>query len=541
MPRKVFEREDFFSELAESLSGVPSDMKAKILQYKYDPILFLSEQCRTVSDVDPPNGRFRVTTLDLVPVQQELVRKMVVIDEENDEFFIDDVHIEKSRQMGGSWILSSVLGVWAPMFWPAVSGLFISRKEDEVDDGGQKSTVKSLFGKVRFVYEHLDEWLKDYNPFEFKFLRIQASNGSWLMGESANPNAGRGGTFKFVLADEWAFVPQSEAVYSAISRACPRGKILNSTPFGTGNNYARIKRQHQKGIDTGYKFVRMHWSQYPLYARGIHVDERTGKLTSPWYESQIKTMTPEQVARELEISYSSSMSGMVYPEFNIELDVMPDDKAYIADYSPAKGPIYIGWDFGLNDPTALILIQKNELGGYDVFNELELEGQPIENFVPYIRSWKEGVYSESDFIHWGDIAGTQKEQVTGSSVIETLALHGIYVNSKKQSVQDGIRKIRLMHQNRQIRVHPRCLTYIEAKTNHHYPLDPSGRPREGIEIPYHDWTSHICAAERYVVMGVFDEGEIRADDFMTGGSASVDGDADWVLAGADSEIFGVSF
>jgi hypothetical protein len=540
MARKVYDRSEFFGSIAEGISGVPKDLQAKMEFYKRHPAEFVSEQCATITDIDPPHGKFRVVKMKLFQAQTDLVNRMITFDEEHDDVYVDDTHLEKSRQMGMSWILADVFGVWAPMFWPAVQGLFISRKEDEVDDGGNRSTTKCLLGKVRFVYEHLDEWLKEMAPFEFKFLHVtNRANDSWIMGESANPNAGRGGTFKYVVADEWAFVPQSEAVYSGISRACPRGKILNSTPFGTGNHYARIKRMHTHGEDTGYKFIRLHWSQNPMYARGMSVNPDTGRLTSPWYESQIKTMTPEQVARELEISYTASMSGMVYPEFNVDVDVMDKEHAYLADYDPRKGPVYVGWDFGLNDPTALLLIQKNELGGYDIFNELQMEGQPIENFVPYIQSWQNSTYPGSDFIHWGDIAGTQKEQVTGSSVIETLAMSGIYVNSKKQAVQDGIRKIRLMHQNRQIRVHPRCLTYIECKTNHHYPLDPTGRPREGIEVPYHDWTSHICSAERYVVMGVFDEGELRAEDFIMGGSR--DGEAEWTSVSSDDEIFGLSW
>jgi hypothetical protein len=538
MGRRAYDKQDFFGALAERISGVPSDKQKKFNHYKYNPADFISEQLYTVSDIDPPNGKFRSVKLVVFPAQRDLINKIVIFDDETGEFYIDDTHLEKSRQMGMSWILTGI-GLWAIQFWPNVNGLYISRKEDEVDDGGNRSTIKSLFGKVRYQYEHQEQWLQDMAKLDFKFLHIiNEGNNSWIMGESANPNAGRGGTFKFVVCDEWAFVPNSEAVYSAVSRACPRGKILNSTPFGIGNNYARLKRMHQKGQETGFKYIRLHWSQNPMYSRGMEIDSESGRMTSPWYKKTIQTMTVEQIARELEISYSNSMSGLVYPEFNIDIDVLSETDAWKADFDARKGPVYVGWDFGLNDPTALLLIQKNELGGYDVFNELQAEGQPIENFVPYVQSWQNDTYKGVDFLHWGDIAGTQREQVTGSSVIETLAYLGVYVQSKKQGVQDGIRKIRLMHQQRQIRVHPRCITYIECKTNHHYPLDPTGKPREGIEVPYHDWSSHICAAERYVVMGVFEEGEITADSVMTGGSH--DGEGDWTAdASMDAEIFGV--
>jgi hypothetical protein len=94
-----------------------------------------------------------------------------------------------------------------------------------------------------------------------------------------------------------------------------------------------------------------------------------------------------------------------------------------------------------------------------------------------------------------------------------------------------------MHQNRRVRVHSRCLTYIECKTNYHYPLDPNGKPREGIEIPYHDWSSHMMSAERYAVMGVFGEEDIDSASFWTGGAR--DGNSEWLDSDVDAvEAFG---
>jgi len=531
LARGGFETEDFFGKLSSALTGVPQDLRAKMEQYKYEPWTFISEQCETITDIDPPNGLFRSVKMDLVPAQIALIQRMVTFSEDGLDFFIDDTHVEKSRQMGMSWILTG-LGLWAIEFWKNMSGMYLSRKEEEVDDGGAKATRDSLFGKLLYQWNNQDQWLKDENPLDFKYLQItNPVNNSIIVGESANPNAGRGGTYKFVVCDEWAFVPNSESVAMAVDNACKRGKVLNSTPHGTGNHYARIKRMHSRGMDTGYKFVRLHWSQMPAYAKGLRMGD-DGRMTSDWFEKITRTMTKEAIARELEMSYTSSMAGLVYKEFNIDLDAIgtPEFDA-LCEYHPRKGTVYVGWDFGLNDPTAIVLMQKNELGGYDVFYEYQVDGQPIENFVPVIKMLQEQYPSE--FVHYGDIAGIQREKVSGSSVIETLALHGIQIRYMKQGVQDGIRKIRLFHQNRQTRVHSRCLVYIECKTNYHYPLDPAGNPREGIEMPVHDWSSHMMDAERYVVMGVFEEGDVDPDDIMLGGGN------DWMSNDIDeASIFG---
>jgi hypothetical protein len=535
---RAYERNDFFQKLSSSITGLPIDLRQQAERYKREPWTFFSEQCMTITDIDPPNGIFRNAKMVLFPAQVDMLQRLITFSDDGNDFFIDDTHIEKSRQQGLSWILCGAVGLWSITFWDNIRGLYLSRKEDEVDDGGENSTVESLFGKIRFQYDNMDEWLKQQYPLDFKFLYINnRARQSFLVGESANPNAGRGGTYKFAVVDEAAYVPNSEAVMMAVDQACKRGKILNSTPLGAGNHYARIKRMRTRNMDTGYKFIRLHWSQNPWQSKGLHIDPNTGRMTSPWYEKVIRTMTREAIARELEISYSASMSGLVYPEFNIDLDT-PGTSEFDAkcDYSPFKGTVFCGWDFGLNDPTALVLFQKNELGGYDVFNELQMDGQPIENFVPYVRSWQETY--QNDWVFYGDIAGNQREKVTGSSVIETLAMHGIQVQYKKQAVQDGIRIVRLMHQNRKCRVHSRCLTYIECKTNYHYPLDPVGKPREGIEIPYHDWSSHMMDAERYAIMGVFGEEDIDSADFWTGGATSV-GESDWLSSDVDAvDVFG---
>jgi hypothetical protein len=55
-------------------------------------------------------------------------------------------------------------------------------------------------------------------------------------------------------------------------------------------------------LDKKMKFIRLHWSAHPFY-------------TKEWYDWKTKSMTIEQVAQELEISYDASVSGRVYPRF----------------------------------------------------------------------------------------------------------------------------------------------------------------------------------------------------------------------------------
>jgi hypothetical protein len=89
----------------------------------------------------------------------------------------------------------------------------------------------------------------------------------------------------------------------------------------------------------------------------------------------------------------------------------------------------------------------------------------------------------------------------------------------------------VMHQNRQIRIHSRCLIVTECKTNYHYPQTPDGTVREGVELPAHDWASHMMDGERYLAMGVFNKGQIDPEDFVSGS-----GD-DWLSADIDVDQY----
>lgn len=66
------------------------------------------------------------------------------------------------------------------------------------------------------------------------------SSGS-INGESASPDAGRGGTYNAVFLDEMAFMQDAAAINKACASATPC-RIINSTPNGEGNEYARMKK-----------------------------------------------------------------------------------------------------------------------------------------------------------------------------------------------------------------------------------------------------------------------------------------------------------
>lgn len=494
--------EKIISDIVKSIDIKPSklidlaehdnDLVLKIhLKCKYEPCFFIDEFCYTndpqlassieslaeeagvdvdVSDI-PSIIRFR-----LFDFQRDTINKLVNIKRNSISF--NNVLIEKCRQMGLSWLLTA-LELWAISFWDGVSILNLSRKEDEVDDGGDKATFKSLHGKIKFMHDRLPLFLK--SNLEFKFLTIRhADRESFIRGESANPNAGRGGTFKFVLVDEAAHVPKSESVFESVKQACKRGICLNSTPNGKGNVFARIRFSSR----STFKVLTLFWRLHP-------------HRNDIWYELQKRDMTDEQVAQELDISYERSVKGRVYPEFDSAIHV-----SKMVKYNPDL-PVFISWDFGLRDATSLLAFQIDSFDTTLCFWELENTNKTIDW---YAKELKKQVFWGNITQHYGDPAGKQKNLITGYSVISELTKYGIYVVTKKSSIIDKIRAVkRFLTTDKNGRprflVSDKCTNFLDCIVNYKYPEEKDNK--ELCEVPLHDWTSHCMNSFEYFVINRF--------------------------------------
>ena len=97
----------------------------------------------------------------------------------------------------------------------------------------------------------------------------------------------------------------------------------------------------------------------------------------------------------------------------------------------------------------------------------------------------------------GDPAGRQRNQVTGTSVIDDLALHGIRITpAPKKPVDYAVRLANNMMADHRILVDKdRCERLGQALASHKWPMNALGVKTSN--TPVHDWTSHYCDAFRY--------------------------------------------
>jgi hypothetical protein len=208
-----------------------------------------------------------------------------------------DLCIQKSRDMGASWLLLGTF-LWRWLFRPDQTFLLVSRNEDYVDRAGNP---KSLFWKLDFYLRHLPSWMVP--RFERVRLRLtNLDNGSTIDGESTTGDVARGDRRTAIALDEFAaFETDSGYRAMASTRDATRSRIFNSTPSGTGNAFADVARS------AAIRQLRLHWSDHPVKAEGLYWSD--GAARSPWYDRECqRCVSPTEIAQELDISFSGSQS-----------------------------------------------------------------------------------------------------------------------------------------------------------------------------------------------------------------------------------------
>ena len=251
-----------------------------------------------------------------------------------------DVAIEKSRDMGASW-LNVLVPLHQLQFSSMKSFLFVSRNESYVDEQGNP---KSLFWKIDFLLKHQPRWLKPLSLVRKSMHLENGTNGTVLSGESTTGEVARGDRRTAILLDEFAAF-ETKAGYAALAstQATTNCRIFNSTPKGVANAFYDVVKK------SSAKVIRMHWSQHPEKNKGLYTAERDedtgrmklkllsdwrgvvevcqkgsklvkkvafpedypfvldGKMRSPWYDRECsRAVNPVEIAQELDIDYQGS-------------------------------------------------------------------------------------------------------------------------------------------------------------------------------------------------------------------------------------------
>lgn len=171
-----------------------------------------------------------------------------------------DVVIEKSRDMGASWMMLTLFQ-WRWQFYPLQSFLMMSRKEDYVDSTGNPD---SLFWKLDFLLEYQPSWLRPVFTRN-QMMLVNVENKSVISGETTNQNAGRGGRRTAILIDEAAAITKLVDVDAATADVTDC-RFWNSTPMGR-NHFYRLR------CSKAAEVITMHWRSHPHKRKGLYTSE----------------------------------------------------------------------------------------------------------------------------------------------------------------------------------------------------------------------------------------------------------------------------
>jgi len=389
----------------------------KIQQAKGNPEEFISRFLYTFNPkVDPYHLPF-----ELFPFQRKLVWGL--------KECIDnglDVFIEKCREMGATYTVLDVF-LWYWMYIPGSNFLLGSRKEQYVDNtkgsAGLSNKEESLFGKLEYTISRMYPFMLP-KGFDIKkhctFMSIvNPENGNVFSGESSNPNFSRGGRFKAILLDEFAFWENGAASWGSTADTT-NCRIALTTP---GIQPSKAKRLR---FGTDGEKIRIITLPY-------HLDPRK---TKAWLKREKERRSDEDFAREIMINWETSTAGRVYPEVEqSEIDDRPYEERLM---------LYCSWDFGL-DGVAIQWWQKEEK--WILVDSYQNSNKPISWYFPFIGQDIDSTFTYTDHdlkiirehrdwkdaIHFGDPDVSKRSLITGTSTRQALEAVNVYVQTNTES------------------------------------------------------------------------------------------------------------
>lgn len=249
------------------------------LKCSEDPVYFMKNYIKIV------NLDKGLINFELYPFQEELVRTI-----RNNRFVI----AKMPRQCGKSTtIISDILH--HALFNENQTIAILANKE---------KVAKLHMDRLKMAYENLPKWLqqgiKEWNKFS-----IELENGSKVVASATSASAIRGGSYNYILLDEFAFVPENIAndfyssVYPTISSGKTTKLIIISTPNGL-NLYYKLWIESIENRNS-FKHIDVHWSDVP------------GR-DQKWYQREIKNLGEDRFRTEHECDFIGSTNTLISPD-----------------------------------------------------------------------------------------------------------------------------------------------------------------------------------------------------------------------------------
>lgn len=222
----------------------------------------------------------------------------------------DSIWWNKTREVGGTWLLMGYID-YCFVLKRDFHSLVVSRKEEEVYAKGDPDT---LFEKIAYNLHHdrMPKWLlPGYEAKERNF--VNDNTGSTIAGESTNSDVGRSGRRDLAVVDEAAAVDNLESIDRSLgdTAGC---RVYVSTPK-PGSYFNRLVSSR------AFLKAEIGWEEDPRRGKGRRFVEKgsddwvrlraaygdhhcfknaAGFWCSPWYELQLMTRSPRDMAENVD-------------------------------------------------------------------------------------------------------------------------------------------------------------------------------------------------------------------------------------------------
>lgn len=296
----------------------------------------------------------------------------------------EDLVMEKSRQMGASWMLL-IAFLWLFLFHENQTFLCISRNEKSVED----ENPNSLFWKLDYMLKYLPDWMKPRGLVRRKMYFGNEELNSTIFGEASTGQANVGGNTTAMMVDEFAQIREGREVLHRTSDST-KCRIFNSTHMGPETPFAELCDRPD------IRKLVMHWTEHPVYSRGMYRWDEVSQsvvyleaaykyaldfvpvtdgsplggphpgLRSPWYDKQCDRKTDSRaVAIDLDINPRGSVSQFFQPD---------KVRSLIARYAvPATWVGDVSYDRETGEPLGMIPAEGGPLRLWCILNR---EGKP---------------------------------------------------------------------------------------------------------------------------------------------------------------------
>lgn len=309
------------------------------------------------------------------------------LDEIVDSVGRHDEVIEKSRDMGATWMILTTLD-WFYLFHDLHTFLVLSRKEELVDKRGDP---KTLFAKLDFIHKYLPAWLRPPGIERLSMHMRNLGNEATIDGESTNEFSGVADRRTALFLDEFSKMPTQDVIWRG-TRDVTRSRIVAFTPQGGSNVSYDIA--HNPNI----RLLTLHWSRHPDKGRGLYKVDRDGTVQildrrywtdrrikkydfcherpendrfhyrSPWYDEECRrAASPTEIAQELDIDYLGSQTGFFRADEIarvVERDVRPPFLTGELEWSP-------GFE--------TLTFADSEVGRFQLWTNLDARDQPLQD------------------------------------------------------------------------------------------------------------------------------------------------------------------